>query len=419
MMDNNEIRAHLFSLTTRGIKYDPDRIRQAALCRENPQDFIPCFHVAGTNGKGSVCAFLESAVRSCGKKTGLFTSPHLVDFKERFMINGRPITDAVWLNVYHELQPIIDKLELTFFEATTLMAFEIFKREKVEWAVFETGLGGRLDATNIVVPRVAVISHIAMDHMEYLGTDLVSIAGEKLGIVKKRIPLVMAQPADGAIRALAEARCREMETVCLFADESKAQHPLIDTEGAGFAWEGHPYRVNLRGAYQLGNAVVALQAIKAAGFNDYERIAAGLEAAVLPGRFQVESIRERTVVFDVGHNPDAAGAFCIALKKRFYESSVCFVTGIMKDKDIAGILDHYARIADRIILAQPVTDRAAKPEELEQKLPENYKGRYYVSSTIPSAIETAFDSPEEIICIAGSFFTVGGAMEYLGVKPFR
>jgi dihydrofolate synthase/folylpolyglutamate synthase len=283
------------------------------------------------------------------------------------MIDGRPLSDADWLGVYRELQPVIDELELTFFEATTLMAFEIFRREKVAWAVFETGLGGRLDATNIVVPRVAVISRIAMDHCEYLGPDLPSVAREKLGIVKKKAPLVMAEPAEEGVRAMAEARCREMETVCIFAGLSAATNVIGDAGGTAFEWEGRPYRVNLRGDYQPGNAVVALQALKTAGFSDNERIAAGLERAKLPGRFQVESIRGKTVVFDVGHNPDAAAAFSGAMKKRFSGKSVCLVTGIMKDKDRAGILVNYCRMADRIILTRPATDRAAAPEELKEK----------------------------------------------------
>jgi len=178
MTNAGDIRTHLFSLATRGIKYDLDRMRHAALMCNNPQDQYSSFHVAGTNGKGSTCAFLESVLRSCGKKTGLFTSPHLVRFEERFMINGRPIGEALWLAVYEDLRPTIDEQELTFFEATTLMAFELFLREKVEWAVFETGLGGRLDATNVVVPRVSVISRLALDHKEYLGNDLVSVAGK-------------------------------------------------------------------------------------------------------------------------------------------------------------------------------------------------------------------------------------------------
>jgi dihydrofolate synthase/folylpolyglutamate synthase len=418
MTNNTVIRDHLFSLTTRGIKYDLDRMREAAFRRWNPQNEVPCFHVAGTNGKGSICAYLESALRSCGKKTGLFTSPHLVNFEERFMINGRPIVEGMWLGIYHELRPIIDDLGLTFFEATTLMAFEIFKREKVEWAVFETGLGGRLDATNIVVPKVSVISSIAMDHMEYLGPDLVSIAGEKLGIVKKHVPLIMAEPVKKTVRALAEARCREMDSACTFVGTGSAKQSRVDGDGTSFEWDGRPYRVNLKGTYQLGNAVVALQALKTAGFIDYRPVAAGLKAAKVPGRFQIESIRGRTVIFDVGHNPGAAQAFSGALQERFSGKTVCLVTGIMKDKDLAGILHHYGRVADRLILTRPATERAAGLEDLEKNLPHDFNGSYLLSPTVASAVESALGCPEEIIGIAGSFFTVGEAMEYLGVKPY-
>jgi dihydrofolate synthase/folylpolyglutamate synthase len=412
------IRSHLFSLATRGIKYDLDRMSAAARRLGDPQDACPCFHVAGTNGKGSVCAYLESALRSCGLKTGLFTSPHLVDFEERFMINGRPIDSALWVEVYGDIRSIIDEMELTFFEATTLMAFELFRREKVAWAGYETGLGGRLDATNLVVPRVSIITHIAMDHMDYLGDNLASIAGEKLGIVKKRVPLVMAEPEEPAVRTLAEKRCREMETTCTFASQRSAQDVVVDDDGVGFRWKGRPFRADLRGAYQLINALTALEALSIAGFTDQTNIAIGIERATLPGRFQVQSIRGRTVVFDVGHNPDAAQAFCNALQKRFPRESVCVVTGVMKDKDISGILAQYGRIADRIILSRPSTDRAASMEDLEQKMPATFKGSFSSKATIAAAIEAAFGSPEDCICVAGSFFTVGEAMQYLGVKPF-
>lgn len=421
MERGREIRKHLFSLVTRGIKYDLDRMRSAALACNSPQNAYPCFHVAGTNGKGSICAYLESTLRTCGYSTGLFTSPHLVRFEERFMIDGTPVSEAMWLDVYSDLQSTIEKFRLTFFEASTLIAFEIFRRENVQWAVFETGLGGRLDATNVVMPAVSVISRIAMDHMDYLGSDLVSIASEKLGIAKSGVPLIVAKPERETIRALVAKRCNETGTSCRFVTKTEAHRCSIDSEGASFIWEGNPYRINLRGEYQVVNALLALCALKTAdaGFNDHQTIMKGFENAWLPGRFQTVTIHNRNVVFDVGHNPDAAKVFCRSLGKFSKVKSICFVLGIMKDKDIAGMMAHYATVAGRFICTAPATERAASPETLQKCIPEVFKGTTLVTPTVAAAIEQAFKSPENLICIVGSFFTVGEAMEYLHVDPWK
>lgn len=414
-----EIRKHLFSLVTRGIKYDLERMISAAEVCGNPQNAYPCFHVAGTNGKGSICAYLDSGLRSCGYRIGLFASPHLVRFEERFLIDGIPMGEAVWLDVYSDLQSAIEKFRLTFFEASTLMAFEIFRRRKVQWAVFETGLGGRLDATNVVVPAVSVISRIAMDHMDYLGTDLASIASEKLGIVKPGIPLIMAKSENRAINALAAKRCEETGTSCRFVDKTDCADCRIDSEGASFIWKNNRYRVPLRGEYQVVNALLALNALDVAGIKKQQAIALGLEKTWLPGRFQAMTIRNRGVIFDVGHNPDAARAFCRSLGRISKGKSICFVLGIMKDKDIAGIMAHYSAVASRFVCTAPATERAAAPEVLQKNIPGVFKGTCSMAATVAGAIESAFKSTEDIICIAGSFFTVGEAMEYLKIDPYN
>jgi dihydrofolate synthase / folylpolyglutamate synthase len=419
--DAESVRRCLFGLSARGIKYDLNRIRDAVAACGNPQKTYPGFHVAGTNGKGSVCAYLESCLRASGLRTGLFTSPHLVRFEERFMISGRPVEESVWLEAYGALQPVIERFRLTFFEASALMAFEIFKREKVAWAVFETGLGGRLDATNVVVPAVTVISRIAIDHCEYLGNDLASICSEKLGIVKKKVPLVMADPEDEALRALALRRCAELETSCFFVNTAMAAAGAADSRGSSFEFDGKEYRISLLGEFQTGNALLALSALKAAGVSagNAAAIEKGLAEAWLPGRFQALFVRGRVTVFDVGHNPDAAGAFCRSFRKQFMTQSVCLVLGIMKDKDIAGMLVSYAAVARRIICTAPATERAASPETIKNLVPDSFNGESSAVPTVALAVDEAFKSPEDIVCVAGSFFTVGEAMTYLNVDPYR
>jgi dihydrofolate synthase/folylpolyglutamate synthase len=420
MASGEEIRKHLFSLSARGIKYDLDRMRGAAEACGNPQKAYPAFHVAGTNGKGAVCAFLESCLRASGFRTGLFTSPHLVRFEERFMVNGRLVDERVWLEAYGALQPVIERFRLTFFEASALMAFEIFRREKIGWAVFETGLGGRLDATNVVVPAVSVISRVAIDHGEYLGNDIASICSEKLGIVKKGVPLIMADPGDEALKELALRRCAERETSCFFVDRAEADRSSSDSRGSSFKFDGKEYRINLPGEFQADNALLACAALKAAGLStgNAEAIEKGMAGAWLPGRFQTLSVRERTTVFDVGHNPDAAGVLCRSLREQFKARSICLVLGIMKDKDIAGMMAHYAAAARRIICTAPATERAALPETIKNVVPGTFAGVVTSASTVAIAVEEAFRSHEDIICIAGSFFTVGEAMKYLNIDPY-
>ena len=420
------IREHLFSLTTLGIKYDLDRMVAAASAIGNPERSYPAFHVAGTNGKGSVCTYLESCLRAGGRKTGLFMSPHIAHFEERFLINGRPVAEPIWLSAYDTLRPVIDDLQLTFFEATTLMAFEIFKRERIDWAVFETGLGGRLDATNVVIPRVSVIGRLAMDHTGYLGDELLSIAGEKLGIVKNGVPLVMARPELPGIAMLAEKVCATRQAPLHLVGREMASETVLDDSGAAFVFEGRRHRINLAGEYQVTNALLALAALREAGIDDHSAHARGMENARLPGRFQIVTARGREIVFDVGHNPDAAESFCRALERHIRRQSreidaqsLCIVLGIMKDKDIAGMLPHYAGLARRLILVQPAVDRAAATADLRRCVPVDFAGSCLECRDIPQAVDLALNGSEEVVVVAGSFYTVGEAMRHLGIEPYE
>lgn len=420
MTASSEITRRLFSLATRGIKYDLNRMKRAVSRLGNPEYTCTCFHVAGTNGKGSVCAYLEAMLRRAGLKTGLFTSPHLVRFEERFIINGIPVESRAWVDVYETLQPVIEELHLTFFEATTLMAFELFKRERVEWAVYETGLGGRLDATNVVVPRVSIITTVDMDHQEFLGNDLHSIAGEKLGIVKHRTPLVMALPRDAGVRDCALIHALRNETVVTFVDEREAADRTAAGEGgSSFLWRDQRFVIGANGDYQVHNALLALNGLVAAGFMDLAAMGEGLCDARLPGRFHIVKAKGKTAVFDVGHNPQAVSRFCTAFAGRFGRERVCCVIGIMKDKDIAGIMPYFARIGARVIATAPAINRAASPETLLAALPADYAGSAIGIADLPKAVETAFAGDEEIVCIAGSFHTVGEAMVTLGIEPYQ
>ncbi len=419
MQTANNIKEHLFSLNTRGIKYDVDRIRKAAILCGNPQNAYKSFHIAGTNGKGSVCSYIESVVRTTGFRTGLYTSPHIIDFEERFIINGKPITENDWLSVYNDQCAIIDKLELSFFEAATLMAFELFKRNNVEWAIFETGLGGRLDATNIISPQVSVITGIAMDHTDYLGSTLIAIAHEKLGIAKKGIPLVFAKNRDHAINTLATRICSEMHSAITVCSPDDAQIVRETAEGTIINWNNRQYLIPLCGLHQVKNAVTALNALERAGFTDYETVLRGLQCTFIPGRFHVVGFKGKQLVFDVGHNPDAASVVVDTLKRRFADIPVVFIIGVMKDKDYSGIIAQLLPCAAHIIFTKPNTGRAAESLDLLGAVPELYRGMCSVVDTVRNAFNAACERQESIVCITGSFYTVGEAYSAAGIKPFE
>ncbi len=415
-MNSSEIKKHLFSLNSKGIKYDLNRITEAARRCGNPQLAYRCFHVAGTNGKGSTCAYLESMLRAAGFKTALYTSPHLLNFEERFQINGKIIDESQWIEVYYDLKQVADELNLTFFETTTLMAFELFKRNKVQWAVFETGLGGRLDATNIIKPDVSVITRVALDHMDLLGKELKDIAREKAGIIKSGIPAVVAFNCDQQVRDVFRQTCTSMNAPCHEVSFSDATDVCETASGISFCRKGKRYQLTMPGRYQVMNALLALEAMERLSLLS-DISGTGLSKAFLPGRFQQISFGHKRFILDVGHNPDAADVLVENLKKQFKKESICIVTGIMKDKDYPGILKKYSEIADTIILSRPEVERASMPEELIKSIP---PGTVHarISNTIADALSEAMKGPHPVICIAGSFYTVGEACSLMGVDLF-
>jgi dihydrofolate synthase/folylpolyglutamate synthase len=413
MQSPQEIKSRLFSLVSKGIKYDLGRMFKAASLCGDPHKSYKSIHVAGTNGKGSTCAYIESILRRAGYRTGLYTSPHIANFEERFKIDGVDIDESAWFDVYKDQERIINDLGLTFFEAATLMSFEIFKRANVQYAVFETGMGGRLDATNIIAPEVSVITKLALDHKEYLGDDLLTIAGEKLGIVKSGVQLVMLDTLDWTIKQLAIDKCKEIGSRLTFVGDDMVGAVINTDSGVSFYSGGCLYDLSLAGSHQVQNALLAMAAVKwIVGFN-HQTIYEGLKSASLPGRFQIISIDGRTVVIDVGHNPDAAKALADTLKNRFHGKRILFVIGIMKDKDIAATLEILAAGASSFYFAKPQTVRAADPEDLRASIAGKFDGKIIVSQDVASALRMALDDAcgDDAVCVTGSFFTVSEALD--------
>jgi dihydrofolate synthase/folylpolyglutamate synthase len=417
-MDANKIKSHLFSLNSKGIKYDLNRITEAAHRLGDPFLSYRCFHVAGTNGKGSTCAYLESILRCSGFRTGLFTSPHLINFEERFHINGLPVKEEQWVEVYCELQEVIEEFNLTFFEATTLMAFELFKKNGVQWAVFETGLGGRLDATNVIKPDVSIITKIDIDHIDLLGSNIVSIANEKFGIIKDGTPAVTVNNPDTNVMALFRNTCSKKNAPYSIVSLSDKQEKEDSIDGTFFIRKGENYRTRLGGDFQEINALLALEAIELAGLYNAALCKDGIAKAFMPCRFQCVEYNGKPLIFDVGHNPDASIGFINNIRRHFAGKHICIVTGIMKDKNFTEILLNYVNIADRIILCKPNVDRAASPESLLHAIALPDRSKCEIAGSVEDALNSAFRGLQDVICVTGSFYTVGEACSVLKFDPF-
>jgi dihydrofolate synthase/folylpolyglutamate synthase len=432
-----EATAFLYGLRRFGWRPGLATIEQLVALLGDPQAGIPFIHVAGTNGKGSTAAMLDAIFRAAGYRTGLYTSPHLLSFTERIRVNGEPINEAEIVALTEELKtlcaahfapetttPTGDRLpHPTFFELTTAMTFLHFRRRAVEAAVVEVGLGGRLDATNVIEPRVAVITNIALEHEQYLGRTLAEIAGEKAGIVKARVPVITA--ARGDALEVIRRRAAELEAPVVFVPEayrwavreSGLAGQTVDLEGPRHRYKA--LRLALPGRHQVENAVLAVAAAEAAqeqGFAlDTAAIRGGLAEVAWPGRLQVVKDRPR-IILDGAHNPAGTEALAAFLaENRPALGRLILVFGVLQDKDWAAMLRLLAPLADAIVLTHPPTERGADPALLAPA------AQRYASVTVAADIESALAQAreaaraEDTILVAGSLYTVAAALRI--VRP--
>ena len=391
-----------------------ERMRAALERRGYPEARFPAIHVAGTNGKGSAAAMLDAVLTAAGYRTGLYTSPHLVDFTERIRAGGRTIPREVVVQLVAELRADLEaaRIPLTHFEFATLLACEWFARIGVDVGVIEVGLGGRLDATNLVRPIVTAITSIALDHEEYLGSDVGSIAAEKAGIAKPGVPLVIGRlPAEA--EAVVTAHARAVGTPVVHADV------LADTPGGlafrgpgGVGWDG--LRLALAGAFQRDNAAVALAALALAAPHfpcPLAAVRAGLAAARWPGRLAVLG-RSPLIVADGAHNPAGAEALARELPSIVGDRRVTLVFAVMADKAWPTMLATLGPHVARAIVTR-VGRRGLDPARAAERL----AGRLSVEA-VPepgAALRRALAgaSPGDAILVTGSLFLVGEAYKLL------
>ncbi|MDA8087438.1 MAG: bifunctional folylpolyglutamate synthase/dihydrofolate synthase [Nitrospiraceae bacterium] len=440
--DYREALDYLYSLQKHGIKLGLENTRGLLAALGNPERAFRCIHVAGTNGKGSTSADIASILGAAGKRTGLFTSPHLLNFTERIKIDGEEITGEETVRLALEVKEVIGKAEAlrdlkpTFFEFVTAMALLEFRLRGVEWAVLETGMGGRLDSTNVVVPEVSVITPVGIDHREFLGQTLGEIAFEKAGIIKPGVPVVLGPQKEDALGVFEETAGKNSSSLYLYGRDYTAS--IMESTAAGVTFDytcttgpGEPCLSHsglfspLAGDYQAANAAAAVMAVQVSGvgkdiqgFDEDLFVREGLKRAALPGRLELVGCGPE-IRLDGAHNPEAARALAGALSGLFLAGGrrLVLVLGIMGDKDMDGIMGALLPLAWKTIFTAPAYGRAARPADLKDRARAlGFHKTLFTASTVARAIAKAkgFARPEDLIVITGSFYTAGEAKMVLG-----
>ena len=398
-----------------GMRPGLERIEAVLDAIGRPEQAFTIAQVGGTNGKGSISAMLAAMLQAAGRRVGLYTSPHLAHYRERIRVDGRPISESDFVDGVDALGTLITRLDLTVFEAGTALALDHFCRARVDVAVLEVGLGGRLDATTVGKPRVVVLGPIDYDHQHELGDTLALIATEKAAIIRSGVAFSARQ--DPAAEAVITRRAAETGVPLSLEGRDLRVTPIGFTlEAQRLHLEGPDWRIpdvacGLLGVYQPGNALLAAAAARELGA-DEGAIRAGLRGARWPGRFQIFR-RDPLVVLDGAHNPAGARALAASLRAYFPGRPVTFVFGVLADKDAGGILAALRPLAARVILTASANPRAAAPEALRALLPAG--ARVDTARSPQDALAMAIaEDPHGIVCVAGSLSLIGDVLAAAG-----
>ena len=367
---------------------------------KNPQDNFKIIHLAGTNGKGSTAAIINSILIANGYKVGLYTSPHLINFNERIRVNGVTITDEEIISFMKHVEPAINKIKSTFFEVTTAMAFYHFNNNDVDIAVIETGLGGRLDSTNVVNPSLTVMTPISLDHRDILGSTIEKIAKEKAGIIKRGVPLITANQINNVSKIL-EKRIREKESVMHTCPNPESVK--LSSDGTSFEVYGNNFNTSLIGEHQAQNAALAIATIKL--FNpkiSYETIGKGLRNVHWPGRLQLVCDK---IYYDVAHNENGVKSVLGNLSRMFPTSKFYGLLCLKGDKEIDCIAESIKSQFEMLFVSTSKDGLLLKPERLSKEL-HNLKVENFPSSDINSSISkiNKIRNPNDVILIFGSHY---------------
>lgn len=410
---------YLYGLQWHGIKLGLDNPRALLARAGNPHLSFRTAHIAGTNGKGSTSAMLCHLLMRSGLRTALFVSPHMLSFTERISVDMAQISRDEVVEYASRVRGLAEGMAPTFFEVVTAMAMLYFRDRAADAAVFETGMGGRLDATNIIAPEVAAITPIGMDHAEFLGDTIEKVASEKAGIIKKGVPVVSAAQSPDAARVIAEAASAAGAQLYIEGDQFHALNIRPDSTGVTFDYASDTLsakgvRVPLFGSYQARNAALAIKCAELMGAASAITPDA-FEALRWPGRLQRAADSPPTYI-DGAHNPPAARALASELSRAEGFEGLALVMGVMKDKDVSGIVRPLLPLASEVFFCAPAYGRAAKPAELAAiARAAGCAATIHAMDSVADAIAAARATGRTVL-VAGSFYTAGEAFEALGMS---
>ncbi|WP_110953378.1 bifunctional folylpolyglutamate synthase/dihydrofolate synthase [Anaerosinus massiliensis] len=427
-MNYQESLTYLDGLNKFGINLGLKRITQLLVLMGNPQNKYKTIHVTGTNGKGSTTAMLTAILNNAKIKTGMYISPHLVSYTERMQVNGKNISEEDFAESIAYVSTFVDRIlaeggeSPTQFEVITAAAFYYFSKMEVEYAVIEVGLGGLLDSTNVIKPEVSVITNVTFEHADRCGGTLAGIAEHKAGIIKEGVPVITAAKGEALdiIRKVAEQKSADM----FIAGE--------DFESFFKAFDGHKqeitfsadlmgvamvYVLNLLGQHQVENSAVAIMTALVLANSEKRITSEAIHNALLtvswPGRFEVLSQEDHLILVDGAHNIAGAQSLRINLDTYFSDKEIVFLLGVLKDKDIDGILKALVKADDSVVVTEPLSERAAEPAYIANKI---IAKQVEVASSIEDGLRKASElaaGPDKILCIAGSLYLIGAVRSLL------
>lgn len=428
-----------------GMNQGLERIKALLDRLGNPHKDLPYLHIGGTNGKGSTAAMVASVLRSCGYRVGLYTSPYLVSFTNRFSIDGEDISPQELVEYVERVRPLVDEIkgdpqlgQPTEFEVVTALAFLFFARHRPDLVVLEVGLGGRLDATNVITPLVSMLTNVSLEHTRVLGESVEAIAGEKVEIIKPGVPVVTAATDPAVLQVILEA-CRRRGApgyrVVPAGDGQKVspgwsgafsygERKLVPL-GQQFTYHGPEWElpglvISLRGGHQVVNAATALAGLELLSQQGFQLpeggVRPGLKNTVWPGRLEIVG-KSPLVVLDGAHNPAAMEQLALSVAEHFRYRRLVLVLGILADKDKEAMFRHILPLAHRLVLTRPAYGRAASLEELaaSKALAAFYSGPVQIEKTVVGAVEQALKlaGKMDLVLVAGSLYTVSEARDYL------
>jgi len=409
-MNYNQCLNEMYALRRFGIKLGLETIQYILSELDNPHEKFETIHVAGTNGKGSVCAIIANLLQIQGFRVGIYTSPHLIHFNERIVINGEPIDNDQVVDLYQKVKKVQKQdRELTFFEYTTAMAFCAFAEQKVEIAVIETGMGGRLDATNVLMPRLSIITNIGLEHQEYLGKKMKDIASEKAGIIKPCVPVITDVHNTSAMEIISDIAKQRSAPLYQLGSHMRVRMRKTGFSYSGLMFEWTRLTCALNGNHQIRNAGLALCAYEYISGNkaNWQTVNQGLTTVKWPGRLEIIS-QNPLIILDGAHNITAVKNLFKYLKSVLKDRSLTLIVSVLDDKPYERMLNTLTKLAKTVVVTRTKIERSLDPEILRDYIKEKVPVVQIIQNVSDAYFETVRNAEaSDIICVTGSLYLIG------------